>query len=68
MELTVGADNTDAAGRKDFIAIDEKRQVKRHQDPFGDFDHHIQRRLGREHRKLIAPQTSQHVGFAQAPA
>ncbi|MNV07064.1 hypothetical protein D3C71_974750 [compost metagenome] len=68
MELTVGADDTDAAGRKNLMAVDEKRQVERHQDPFGDFDHHIQRGLGRQYRKLIAPQACQHVGLAQTTA
>lgn len=50
------------------MAIDEKRQVERHQDPFSDVDQHIQRCLGRQHRKLIAAQASQHVGVAQATA
>ncbi|MNW11514.1 hypothetical protein D3C71_2089920 [compost metagenome] len=68
MKLTVGADDTDTAGRKNFMAIDEERQIECHQDPFGDFYHHLQRRLGSQHRKLVAPQARQHVGFAQATA
>ncbi|MNL35831.1 hypothetical protein D3C87_1578830 [compost metagenome] len=50
------------------MAIDEKRQVERHQNPLGDFNHHLQRRLGREHRKLVAAEARQHIGFAQAAA
>ncbi|MOA26788.1 hypothetical protein D3C78_1476100 [compost metagenome] len=50
------------------MAIDEERQIECHQDPFGDFYHHLQRRLGSQHRKLVASQARQHVGAAQATA